>query len=140
MSFNPDCENLINDLFPYAQKMLSEDGEFFPFGGTMAADGEISHVAVENDEECPPAEEMIALLKEHFKEGAADGEFIATAMVFDIMAVPPGKEEEQDAVAVALDHKDGFSGVAIFPYTLGGADGVEIGTPFGGPGEGDIFA
>ncbi len=140
MSFNPDCERLVNDLLPFAQMMLTENGEFFPFGGTLGDDGEIQHVGVETEDENPPSEELIELLKEHFQTGAADGDFNATALVYDILVVPPGKEDKQNAIAVALDHRDGFSGVAVFPYTFDAAQKVEIGEPFGGPGAGDIFA
>lgn len=140
MSFHPDCERLVNDLLPFAQMMLTENGEFFPFGATMAEDGEISHVAVETDDEFPPSEELIELLKEHFQGGAADGDFNATALVYDVLVVPPGKEDKQDAIAIALDHRNGFSGVAIFPYSISATSEVQIEDPFGGPGEGDIFS
>jgi hypothetical protein len=140
MSFNPECERLVNDLLPYAQMMLSEHGEFVPFGGTLADDGEIQHVGVETEDDDSPPEELIDLLKEHFQTGAADGQFNATALVYDILVVPPGQEDKQDAIAVALDHRDGFSGVAIFPYTFDATKEVQIGEPFGGPGAGDIFA
>ncbi len=139
MSLSPDCERLVNDLLPFAQQMLTENGEFFPFGGIVDPQGELQHIGVESDEEDTPSEEIIELLKDHFKTGAADGQFNATALVYDVLVVPPGQEDKQDAVAVALDSRDGFSGVAVFPYTIDAANKVQIGEPFGGPGDGDIF-
>jgi hypothetical protein len=38
-----DVEKLMNALLPFAEKMLREHGEFYPYGGAMSADGKIFH-------------------------------------------------------------------------------------------------
>ena len=62
--------------------------------------------------------ELIDLLTDAFRQSAAKGECIATAIVYDIRTIPPGESEKIDAICVSLDHKDGYSVNVAFPYTL----------------------
>ena len=39
-----DAETLLNSALPFAEKMLSEHGEFYPFGEAMKPDGQIVSV------------------------------------------------------------------------------------------------
>ena len=54
-------------------------GEFFPFGCTMSADGEIAHSAGWTGAEQPTSAEVIELLNDGFRNGAQRGEYKATA-------------------------------------------------------------
>lgn len=44
-SAKAECEEIMNALIPFAQQMLEKHGEFFPFGGTMKNNGEVTQVA-----------------------------------------------------------------------------------------------
>lgn len=133
-----DAETLMNSALPFAEKMLSEHGEFFPFGEAMKPSGEIVSVGADSGVEHPPSQEVIDILKSAFRSAAAENEYIATAIVYDALTIPPGGEEKTDAVAVALDHRDDYSVVVFFPYHL--TDGtVEFQPPFASKGAGDIF-
>jgi len=44
----------------------------------------------------------------------ANGEYIATAIVYDSLTIPPRSEEKTDAVTVALDRRDDYSVVVFF--------------------------
>jgi hypothetical protein len=135
-----DCETLMNALFPFAEQMLSKHGEFHPFGGAMSPSGEIVHTAAWTGDESPRAEELLEMMEEGFRAGAAAGEYKATAMVYDILTVPPGKTTKQDAIAVALDHRDGYSVVVIFPYTRSPFGKLKVQEPFATEGQGRIFS
>ena len=133
-----DAERLMNSALPFAEKMLSEHGEFYPFGEAMRPSGEIVSVGADSGEEHPPSQELIDILKSAFKGAAEEGEYIATAIVYDSLTIPPGSEEKTDAVAVALDHRDDYSVVVFFPYKL--VDGnAEFQPPFAVKGADDIF-
>src|SRR5438309_3725635 len=58
-----DCETLMNSVLPFAERMLKEYGEFFPFGGAMRPSGEIVSVGGKTDQERPPSAEVIKLLR-----------------------------------------------------------------------------
>jgi hypothetical protein len=135
-----DCEDLMNAVLPFAEELLGRYREFHPFGGTMATSGEISHVGGWTGDEHPPASEVIALLESGFRQGAARGEYRATALVVDIRTIPPGRSGKQDAVAVRLDHRDAYSVQVILPYSFGPSGDLLLEEPFAIKGEGRIFA
>jgi hypothetical protein len=134
-----DCEAVMNVALPFAEEMLQKHGEFFPFGATMNAKGEISHVGGYDGREHPPSADIIKLLKDGFRAGAKNGELKATALVYDVRVILPGSGEKSDAVAVSLNHRANYSVVVLFPYRIDGGK-VVFGETFAQEGEADIFA
>jgi hypothetical protein len=135
----PESETLMNEAVPFAEKMLRQHGEFYPYGYVMKPSGEIALVAGYNGTDRPKSQIVIDLLVAGFKQDAAIGKVKATALVYDILVVPPGTSEKSDAIAVALDHRDNYSMVVIFPYVLRHGQ-LTIGAPFAQKGESRIFA
>lgn len=139
-SAKEECEDLMNSVLPFAHKILTQHREFYPFGGAMAPDGKIIAVGGDPGEEHPGSQEVIDLLERGFQEGARTGKYKATAVVVDMRVVPPGKNTKQDAIAVRLDHRDGYSAVVVFPYSIGSSGEVTIAAPFAVKGAERIFA
>lgn len=135
---NEDAEALLHSVLDLAGQMLSEYGEFYPYGGAMRPDGEIVSVAAETGDDRPPSQELIDLLKAGLREGAQKGDFKATAIVFDVLVTPPGADSKSDAIAVAIDHRDDYSVVIVLPYTLDQGELV-LGETFVQTGADDIF-
>jgi len=44
MPRHPDLDALLNNLLPFAERMLREHGEFYPFGGSITPDGR--HISI----------------------------------------------------------------------------------------------
>ena len=40
-----EATDLMNMMLPFAEKMLREHGEFYPYGGVMMPDGSMQHFA-----------------------------------------------------------------------------------------------
>jgi hypothetical protein len=133
-----DSEALLNSLMPFAEKMLTQHGEFFPFGGAMKPDGEIVNVAGYDGRERPPSNDLIELLEEGFRKDAINGVYKATAVVYDVRMILPSTKTSSDAIAVALDHRDNYSVLILFPYTLT-AGMLQIGEPFAEKGARNVF-
>lgn len=133
-----DCERLLNAVLPMAVELLRRHGEFYPYGGAIGHDGAIVSLAGYDTRAMPPAADLVATLKQGFVQGARAGEYIATALVQDVSVVIPDTRLGSDAVAVALDHRDGYSVVVVMPYTLKGAE-ISWGETYTLEGEGDIF-
>lgn len=133
-----ECERLMNAILPFAEEMLKKHGEFFPYGGAINPAGAIVGVATDAGRENPTSDEVIATTKKCFIAGARRGEYRATALVYDCRVPIPGTGKKSDAIAVALDHKDGFSVTVFFPYVIE-KKGVVIGELFASAGDDDIF-
>ena len=134
-----ECEKLMNAALPFADQMLREHGEFFPFGGALNESGEIESIAAVDGSERPPSSELLARLRGALAQAARSGNYRATAAVYDVRVGRPPDGKLSEAVAVELDHRDDLSVVLFVPYQR--VDGqVEFGELFAQQGEGRIFA
>jgi len=134
-----DCEALMNAVLPFAKDMLSRYRKLLPFGGTMAVSGEVTHVPGWTENERALSADVVALLKGGFRDGAALGKYRATALVYEVRVVPPGSTVKQDAIAINLDHQEGYSVVVMFPYALSPTQELLVSAPFASPGAAAIF-
>jgi hypothetical protein len=133
-----EAEELVSAVLPQAEGMLLAHGEFFPFGGAVTLDGEITQLAVDEEHRDSSMEDVIEALKGKLCSGADSNTFRATALVFPIQAQLPGADDETEAVAIALDHQANYSVVLIIPYVL--SDGaVEFGEAVAQQGEDAVF-
>ena len=133
-----EAEELVSAVLPQAEGMLLAHGDFFPFGGAVTLDGEITQLAVDEEHRDSSIEDVIEELKGKLRSGADTNTYRATALVFPIQAQLPGADDETEAVAIALDHQANYSVVLIIPYVL--SDGaVEFGEAVAQQGEDDVF-
>ena len=132
-------EELFTAAFPFAQKMLTSHGEFLPYGATMNPAGKISAVGGYTGKEQSKSGEVIALLKEAYRADGASGNIIACAVAYDARVIPPGQAEKTDAVAIAVDHRDGMSLTMFTPYRIGADKTVTFGQLYGTRGLQEIF-
>jgi hypothetical protein len=128
----------MNRLLPVAERMLREHGEFYPYGGVMLPDGSMQQFAVYEGKERPKSKELYDLMLAQFREGALQGAYKATAIVYDVLTVPPGASEKTDAIAVRLDHRDDYSVVVMIPYRRTGGQ-VATGPVFAVKADGPLF-
>jgi hypothetical protein len=133
-----DCEVLLNEAMPFAEKMLREHGEFYPYGYEMSPAGDIKQVAGYTGTDHPKSQTIIDLLIDGFKQDSATHKIKATALVYDMLVVPPGASSKTDAIAVELDHRDNYSVIVIFPYVLSHGN-LTVGTLFAQKGKTSVF-
>ena len=134
-----DAEQLLGSLLPFAEKMLQQHHEFFPFGGHMTSDGRIVLNAASDATERPPSQTLIDLLEQSFKRTAQTQDLRVCAIVYDIRTIPPGRTEKQDAIAVSIDHVSGYSVVVAYPYKFDEQKKLQIEVPFATEGSHKIF-
>lgn len=139
MSAEQDCQRLVTEFLPLAVAQLEAHGGFYPFAGVLTAEGKASvmQVPVESDEPHPGevVEATIAALQRNAAAGAID-----SAVVFaDARILLPGSREQSDAVQARLDHRDNYSAILFFPYTIN--DGkVALGKSLVAAGTHEIFS
>lgn len=134
-----DAQSLVDELMPFAKRMLGEYREFMPYGGHMKLDGEIVYEGATTGEKRSKSQPLIDNLRDAHREQARVGSIRAACIVYDMRIIPPKRTEKLDAIAFELDHRDDYSGVAVYPYTIDDSGSVSIVTPFGFRGQGDIF-
>jgi hypothetical protein len=119
-----DCEALLAEFLPFAEKMLKDCGEFLPFGGRMNPDGITVWEGASNGEENPRSTDLIEILRSAHKDLAMRQNIRAAVIVYDVRIVPPKCITKQDAIAIELDHKLGYSAIVYYPYVL--SDDLEL--------------
>jgi hypothetical protein len=135
-----ESEELMNAVLPLAEKMLSQHGEFYPYGGYMRPDGEIVHVGAKDEEiHYSKSDDLVYVLRDSFSRMARAGDCKATAIVFDVRVSLPGTQEKSDAIQVCLDHADSYSAEVFFPYEIGEDGQVIYGATFAQEGRHEIF-
>ncbi|MBV9153919.1 MAG: hypothetical protein JO204_19305 [Alphaproteobacteria bacterium] len=137
-----DCEIVMNFGLPLAAEILKRNGEFLPFGAAMRPNREIVCLGAYDGRSYPSLigsfAELIRSLKEALVEGARRHEYVATALFYEVGFTPPAGGEDVDAVAVSLNHRDGYSVIVLLPYKIEGGE-VVYDIPRAQPGEADIF-
>ena len=134
-----ECETLMNEMLPLAEKLLSEFGEFYPYGGYIKPNGEVVHVgAREAGTEHPKATALVSTLRNSFQRLAANKQCKATAILYDVVVPISNENGESDAIQVCLDHIDNYSAEVFFPYILRDG-GVNYGETFAQEGKHEIF-
>jgi hypothetical protein len=114
---NPDLNELLNPLLRMAEGLLVKQGAFLPIGAIMLSNGEIRHVGAQIEgEEYPGAQPLIELLTETFQKEAKEGKLRAAGMAYDVLTIPPGKAQKQDAICCSLEHCFGESVDVFRPY------------------------
>ena len=137
-----DCEVVMNFGLPLAEELLKRHGEFLPFAAAMRPNGEIVCLGAYDGREVPSLAgsfaEIIRSLKDTLIAGARRQEYMATALFYEVGFTLPSSSERRDAVAVSLNHRDGYSVIVLLPYTIEDA-GIVYDVPHAQPGEVDIF-
>ncbi len=104
-----DLDGLLNVVLPLAQKMLSENGEFFPFGAIVTNEGRSELVAADPGlGERPASTSVLDELLGGFR--AKRDQTRATATCADV------HRGDSDAVMVALEHHEGVARKLFLPY------------------------
>jgi len=124
-----EAESLLHEVIPFAEQMLSERGEFFPFAGALTPNGEFMPIVGYESLGHTP-DELIDLLANRLREGAVAGEYAATALVYNARVRPPEGTEETDAISAEIEHRDGYAATLFFPYAVGN-DEAALPEPFG---------
>ena len=133
-----ETESLMNAAIPFAKQMLVKYGEFYPYGHALNVKGEVVAIAGYDGRENPPSAAVIEILNKGFIQGARNGTYKATALVYDARVQLPSSGMKSDAIAVSLNHRSSYSVVVYFPYKIEGSKLVE-GEAFATEGRNDVF-
>ena len=111
-----DCEALLASIMPSVQKLLAEDGEFYPVGATMQTNGHVANTVFYEGKEHPRPQDVIDNLVAAFRAQTKLGKVRATAIVWDGRIDLGNGEGKSDAIFASLEHRDNYSVVVVYPY------------------------
>jgi len=114
------AEELLGVLIPFAEQLLVEHGEFFPFAGRMAKDGQFNHVAGYAGEEQPPSDEIRRLIEAGLREQASRGECDLAIVITNVSLTDQETGDTEDAIHAAIEHRAGYFADVFFPYSVSG--------------------
>ena len=134
-----EIQELLNFLLPYAEQMLTQHGEFYPYAAALGSDGELNAVGTDLDDDSPDVGEVLVALHEGLRERAAEGEIRASGIAADVTLTDPDSGETTDAVQVELDHADADAVDIFVPYETEG-EGVKFGELVAAEGRTPVFA
>jgi len=104
-----DLDGLLDLTLPFAQQMLDQHGEFFPFAAAVSADGAPRLIGTDpgpNDR--PASMEVLNQLVSGLRDQA--GDLRAAALIADV------RTGDSDTVRVELEHRDGQAICVLLPY------------------------
>lgn len=97
--------------------MLSDSGDFYPFGAVLDVEGKLRAVGAHDGNEHPNPQDLYKLLVDIFKTQAATGEIIASAMATNVNIPLTYESPHPDGIRVQLESKD-YSRFIYFPYCV----------------------
>jgi len=134
-----EIQELLNFLLPYAERMLTQHGEFYPYAAALGSDGELSAVGTDLDDDSPDVGEVLLALHQGLRDQAAEGEIRASGIAADVTLTDPDSGETTDAVQVELDHADADAVDIFVPYETED-EGIKFGELVAAEGREPVFA
>lgn len=118
MTVKPEqLHELLKYCLDFAKLMLSDAGEFYPFGAVLAAEGKLTAVGAHGGSKNPNPQDLFRLLGDVFKAQAAAGEIIASAMAANVNIPLTYESLHPDGIRVHLE-SNGYSRFIYFPYRV----------------------
>jgi hypothetical protein len=131
MADHPESDALLSAVIPFAQQMLRQHSEFYPFGAHISTDGQVALVQAKGEEEHPKSQEVIDLLYSGMKQHAAGNKIVGAAVCYDARVVPPGAMSKVDAICVELQHRSEGCAKVFLPYSKNWWGSIKYGSLFG---------
>jgi hypothetical protein len=123
MAEHLDSEELLNAVLPFAHQMLEKNGDFYPFGASIATEGEITHDMAHTGEEFPPSQELIDALKSIYGRRVVEGEIRGCAICYDVR-ISLRDKGVTDAICVDIEHATEGAVRIVQPYEKAPDGGV----------------
>src|SRR5207253_2605602 len=84
LTMNTEYNLLLEAIVPFAQKVLEEHGEFYPFGAFIDPDGKLNLRTGSPDTEYPNPSELIDQLRGELAEEARQGRLVASVICVNV--------------------------------------------------------
>lgn len=105
-----DFDTLLSSCIGFTKKQIDEQGDFYPYAVVVDLDGHMQMVETELEDSHPNPASVIDALEGSLR--AQRDSFRAVATVANVRL----RQEDSDAVRVALEHSEGLIFAVVLPY------------------------
>ncbi|MDB5264136.1 MAG: hypothetical protein JWQ14_3419 [Adhaeribacter sp.] len=101
-----DIQKLIDYSVDFAESLLTDSGEFFPFGVKVYFSGELKPVGYYDDDEFPESQKVIDVLSTVFEKELNGKEIRSYCIAYDVRVSNEDYPTPTDAILILLKHTD----------------------------------
>jgi hypothetical protein len=114
-----DFQILVEYCKSFAEHLLEQQKEFYPFASYINITREITPFAVYDGDEFPLSENLIKSLKKYLEDKKTNNDLVAYVIAYDTKVTNERYRESIDALAITAIHKDQLQKITYyFPYRL----------------------
>jgi len=128
-----DIQSIIDYSHKFAEHMLNNGKEYYPFGAQIENSGELVAVGhKDNETDFPESQKVIDELKSEFEKQFADGKIKAYGLTYDVRVQINDLGDKSDAICVDITHrKSNDIPRYYFTYSWNENDELTFGQSFG---------
>ncbi len=113
-----DIQELINHCHEMAEKLLLDQGEFYPLGAYIDIQGEFSYISFHDGDEFPLSNTVIENLQNYFEKQLQEEAIRAYAVTYDSRVTSDDFPDSIDCVTIYIKHIDFATTTFYYPYRL----------------------
>jgi hypothetical protein len=127
-----DIQSIIDYSHEFAEHMLNNGKEYYPFGAQIENSGELFAVAHHSETDFPNSHEVINELKTEFEEQFTNGKIKAYGITYDVRVQINDFGDKSDAICIDITHRDSVEIPRYyFTYVWDENDELTFGQSFG---------
>ncbi|MFT2010203.1 hypothetical protein ACMA1I_16125 [Pontibacter sp. 13R65] len=126
-----DIEKLIGYSVGFAETLLMDSGEYYPFASKISSSGEFVSVGFSEDEEFPESQIIINALSSAFEEALNMKELRAYCIAYDVRVKNVKFSSPIDAILLSIRHENVEGKLTYYyPYEFGNKKQIKFFEPW----------
>lgn len=107
MEIEKDIQNIIAYSHEFAEKMLQNGKEYYPFGAKICNEGKLIAVGYKNNEtEFPESQKVIDEFASEFEHELNIGKIKAYGLTYDVKVQTDSLKDKTNAILIDIYHRD----------------------------------
>ena len=107
MDIERDIQNIIDYSHKFAEKMLNNGKEYYPFGAKIDNNGELIAVGYkDNESDFPESQKVINKLTADFEQELNNGQIRAYGLTYDVRVQTDSLKDKTDAILIDICHRN----------------------------------
>ena len=111
-------QELVNNCYEMAEKLLLDQGEFYPLGARIDFNGEFNYSSFHDGEEFPLSTTVVENLKNYFERQLQNKKIRAYAVTYDSKVTSDSFPTPIDAITILIKQFNNDPVLYYFPYSI----------------------